>query len=66
MSNYNDVLVSMKKLQCTHCGGHGRKLKDPKIRNSVTPSGESNTVTCPKCYGTGWDDGVEKRKLVIV
>ena len=60
LSNYLNIVDELESLQCKQCHGSG-------TINDAKPGDISyRECTCPTCYGAGWKDGVEKRKLVVL
>ena len=60
MTNYQQILKEVKSLKCEVCQGLGA------IDYTESEGTSFEEATCPKCYGTGWNDALEFRKLEII
>ena len=54
VSNYTYLVNQIDELKCKPCNGKGE----------ICDKYFDRYVTCNKCYGSGWNDGSDKKHLV--
>lgn len=60
LSNFQQNENILEQLRCTTCRGSGT-VDDADLGDI-----SFKTYACPKCHGSGWNDHIEQRELIVV